>query len=266
MGRIIMELANVLLQKEEKIAIVTINRPKALNALNSETLKELDIIIDEIAKDDEILAVILTGAGEKAFVAGADISEMQNMNVLEGRAFAMLGNKVFRKLETLEKPVIAAVNGFALGGGCELSMACDIRIASEKAKFGQPEVNLGITPGFGGTQRLARHVGMGMAKELIYSARNINAQEALRIGLVNHVVTPETLMDEAKKLANEIASKAPVAVKLSKQAINRGMQMDIDTAVIVECEIFGECFSTEDQKDAMSAFVEKRKLEGFKNR
>jgi enoyl-CoA hydratase len=266
MGRIIMELANVLLQKEEKIAIVTINRPKALNALNSETLKELDIIIDEIAKDDEILAVILTGAGDKAFVAGADISEMQNMNVLEGRAFAILGNKIFRKLETLEKPVIAAVNGFALGGGCELSMACDIRIASEKAKFGQPEVNLGITPGFGGTQRLARHVGMGMAKELIYSARNINAQEALRIGLVNHVVTPETLMDEAKKLANEIASKAPVAVKLSKQAINRGMQMDIDTAVIVECEIFGECFSTEDQKDAMSAFVEKRKLEGFKNR
>lgn len=261
-----MELNNVLLQKEGKIAILTINRPKALNALNSETLKELDIVIDEIAKDDEILAVILTGAGDKAFVAGADISQMKDMNVLEGRAFAMLGNKVFRKLETLEKPVIAAVNGFALGGGCELSMACDIRLASEKAKFGQPEVGLGITPGFGGTQRLARLVGMGMAKELVYSARNIDAQEALRIGLVNHVVAPEVLMDEAKKLANEIASKAPVAVKLSKQAINRGMQVDIDTAVIIECEVFGECFSTEDQKDAMTAFVEKRKLEGFKNR
>lgn len=266
MGRIIMDLQNVLLEKEGKIAIVTINRPKALNALNSETLKELDLVIDNISNDDEILAVILTGAGDKAFVAGADISQMKDMNVLEGRAFGMLGNKIFRKLEAMEKPVIAAVNGFALGGGCELSMACDIRIASEKAKFGQPEVGLGITPGFGGTQRLARLVGMGMAKELIYSARNIDAQVALRIGLVNHVVSPEALMEEAKKLANEIASKAPVAVRLSKQAINRGMQMDIDTAVIVECEIFGECFSTEDQKDAMSAFVEKRKLEGFKNR
>ncbi|QGU94193.1 short-chain-enoyl-CoA hydratase [Clostridium bovifaecis] len=261
-----MEYENVLLQKEGKIAIVTINRPKALNALNSDTLKELDKVIDEISNDNEVLAVILTGAGEKAFVAGADISQMKDMNVLEGRAFAMLGNKIFRKVETLEKPVIAAVNGFALGGGCELSMACDIRIASEKAKFGQPEVTLGITPGFGGTQRLPRLVGMGMAKELVYSARTINAQEALRVGLVNRVVAPEVLMDEVKKLANEIASKAPVAVKLSKQAINRGMQVDMDTAVIIEAEVFGECFSTEDQTDAMTAFVEKRKLEGFKNR
>lgn len=261
-----MEYKNVLLQKEGKIAIVTINRPKALNALNSDTLKELDKVMDEISNDNEVLAVILTGAGEKAFVAGADISQMKDMNVLEGRAFAMLGNKIFRKIETLEKPVIAAVNGFALGGGCELSMACDIRIASEKAKFGQPEVTLGITPGFGGTQRLPRLVGMGMAKELVYSARTIDAQEALRVGLVNKVVAPEALMDEVKKLANEIASKAPVAVKLSKQAINRGMQVDMDTAVIIEAEVFGECFSTEDQTDAMTAFVEKRKLEGFKNR
>lgn len=261
-----MELKNVLLQKEGNVALVTINRPKALNALNSETLKELDIVIDEIANSEDIFAVVLTGAGEKAFVAGADISEMKEMNVLQGRNFAILGNKVFRKLETLEIPVIAAVNGFALGGGCELSMACDIRIASEKAKFGQPEAGLGITPGFGGTQRLARLVGMGMAKEMIYSTRLINAEKALQIGLVNSVVAPEALLDEAKKLAGEIASKAPVAVKLCKQAINRGMQVDMDTAIMIEAEVFGECFSTEDQTDAMTAFVEKRKLEGFKNR
>lgn len=261
-----MELKNVLLQKEGNVALVTINRPKALNALNSETLKELDIVIDEIANSDDVFAVVLTGAGEKAFVAGADISEMKEMNVLQGRNFAILGNKVFRKLETLEIPIIAAINGFALGGGCELSMACDIRIASEKAKFGQPEVGLGITPGFGGTQRLARLVGMGMAKEIIYSTRLIDAQKALQIGLVNSVVAPEALLDEAKKLAGEIASKAPVAVKLSKQAINRGMQVDMDTAIMIEAEVFGECFSTEDQTDAMTAFVEKRKLEGFKNR
>lgn len=261
-----MELKNVLLQKEGNVALVTINRPKALNALNSETLKELDIVIDEIANSEDVFAVVLTGAGEKAFVAGADISEMKEMNVLQGRNFAILGNKVFRKLETLEIPVIAAVNGFALGGGCELSMACDIRIASEKAKFGQPEAGLGITPGFGGTQRLARLVGMGMAKEMIYSTRLINAEKALQIGLVNSVVAPEALLDEAKKLAGEIASKAPVAVKLCKQAINRGMQVDMDTAIMIEAEVFGECFSTEDQTDAMTAFVEKRKLEGFKNR
>ncbi|OOB75128.1 crotonase, partial [Clostridium haemolyticum] len=180
-----MEHKNVLLEKENNIAIVTINRPEALNALNTNTLNELDLVVDEVAKDDNILVVILTGAGEKAFVAGADISEMKDKNVMEGRKFGLLGNKIFRKVETLEKPVIAAVNGFALGGGCELSMACDIRIASQKAKFGQPEVSLGITPGFGGTQRLARHIGMGMAKELIYSAKNINADEAFRIGLVN---------------------------------------------------------------------------------
>lgn len=261
-----MEYKNVILEKDGKIAIVTINRPKALNALNSETLKELDNVIDEISNDESIFAVVLTGAGEKAFVAGADISEMKDMNVLEGRKFGILGNKVFRKIELLEKPVIAAVNGFALGGGCELSMACDIRIASEKAKFGQPEAGLGITPGFGGTQRLPRLVGMGMAKELIYSTRTINAQEALRIGLVNRVVEPEKLMEEAKKLANDIASKAPIAVKLCKEAINRGMQVDIDTALNIESQIFGECFSTEDQTDAMTAFVEKRKLDGFKNR
>lgn len=261
-----MELKNIILEKEGKIAIVTINRPKALNALNSDTLTELDYVLDQIENNDEVLAVILTGAGEKSFVAGADISEMKDKNVIEGRKFGILGNKVFRRLELLEKPVIAAVNGFALGGGCEISMACDIRIASSNARFGQPEVGLGITPGFGGTQRLARLVGMGMAKQLIFTAKNIKADEALRIGLVNKVVEPGELMDAAKELANTIANNAPIAVKLSKQAINRGIQCDIDTALSFESEAFGECFSTEDQKDAMTAFVEKRKPEGFKNR
>ncbi|PJI09368.1 MULTISPECIES: short-chain-enoyl-CoA hydratase [Clostridium] len=261
-----MELKNVILDKEGKIAVVTINRPNALNALNSETLKELDYVIDEIENDSNVFAVILTGAGEKSFVAGADIAEMKDMNTIEGRKFGILGNRVFRRIELLEKPVIAAVNGFALGGGCELSMSCDIRIASSNARFGQPEVGLGITPGFGGTQRLARLVGMGMAKQIIFTAKNIKADEALRIGLVNKVVEPGELMDTAKDIANTIASKAPIAVKLSKQAINRGFQCDIDTALSFESEAFGECFSTEDQKDAMTAFVEKKKIDGFKNR
>ncbi|MBC2425370.1 short-chain-enoyl-CoA hydratase, partial [Clostridium beijerinckii] len=246
------------LEKDGNIAIVTINRLNALNALNSETLKELDIVVDTLANDDEVLAVVLTGAG-KAFVAGADITEMKDLNTVAGRKFGILGNKVFRKLETLEKPVIAAVNGFALGGGCEISMACDIRIASQKAKFGQPEVGLGITPGFGGTQRLARLVGMGMAKQLI------NAEEALRIGLVNKVVEPEKLMDEAKEMAKKIANNAPIAVSLCKVAINKGMQCDIDTGIAYEAEVFGECFATEDQKEGMAAFVEKRD-KCFKNR
>lgn len=259
-----MELKNVILEKDGKVAIVTINRPNALNALNSETLKELDIVVDTLANDDEVLAVVLTGAG-KAFVAGADITEMKDLNTVQGRRFGILGNKVFRKLETLEKPVIAAVNGFALGGGCEISMACDIRIASQKAKFGQPESGLGITPGFGGTQRLPRLVGMGMAKQLIYTGDIINAEEALRIGLVNKVVEPEKLMDEAKEMAKKIANNAPIAVTLCKAAINKGMQCDIDTAIAYEAEVFGECFATEDQKEGMTAFVEKRD-KCFKNR
>jgi len=259
-----MEYKNIVLQKEDKVAVLTISRPKALNALNSETLKELNLAIDEVAKDDEIYALILTGEG-KAFVAGADIAEMKELDVIGGRKFGKLGNEVFRKLETLEKPVIAAVNGFALGGGCELSMACDIRIASSKAKFGQPEVGLGITPGFGGTQRLPRLVGLGNAKELIYTAKIINAEEALRIGLVNKVVEPENLMTEAKTLANTIAGQAPIAVSLCKAAINTGIQLDIDSALSYESEIFGECFSTEDQKSGMTAFIE-RTEKCFKNR
>ncbi|WP_040212500.1 short-chain-enoyl-CoA hydratase [Clostridium polynesiense] len=261
-----MELKNVLLEKEENIAVVTINRPKALNALNSDTLKELEWVIADLEEDDSIYAVILTGAGGKAFVAGADITEMKDLNALQGRKFSILGNRVFRRLELLEKPVIAAIPGFALGGGCELAMACDIRIASEKAKFGQPETGLGITPGFGGTQRLARIVGMGRAKELIYTGSVIKADEAYRIGLVNKVTTVEELMNEAKAMASAIAKQAPIAVKLSKAAINRGMQVDIDTALSYEAEAFGECFSTEDQKEGMTAFVEKKSEKNFQNK
>lgn len=259
------ELKNVILETEGNLATITINRPKALNALNSDTLRELDIVIDSIENNSDIYCVIVTGAGQKAFVAGADIAEMKDLNSTEGEEFGLLGNKVFRRLETLDKPVIAAISGFALGGGCELAMACDIRIASEKARFAQPEAGLGITPGFGGTQRLPRLVGTGKAKELIYTCAMINAEEALRIGLVNKVVPVESLMDEAKKMANSIITNAPIAVKLCKDAINRGTQVDMDSAIKVEAEDFGRCFDSEDQLEGMTAFLEKR-AKNFQNR
>jgi enoyl-CoA hydratase len=259
-------MENINYEKRNNVGIITITRPKALNALNTETLKELDGAIDMITMDSEVYVLIITGSGDKAFVAGADISEMKNKNVFEGRQFGILGNRVFRKIEILEIPTIAAVNGFALGGGCELSLCCDIRIASENAKFGQPEVTLGITPGFGGTQRLPRTVGAARAKEIIYTGRIIKADEALQIGLVNKIVPLEELMIHAIDMAEKIAANAPIAVKYSKVAIDRGLQCDIDTALMYESEVFGQCFSTEDQKSAMSAFVEKRKLEGFKNK
>ena len=260
-----MEFNNVLLEKEGNIAILTINRPKALNALNSETLQDLDKALEQLENESDIYAVILRGAGDKSFVAGADISEMKNLNEEQGKEFGLLGNKVFRRLENLDKPVIAAISGFALGGGCELAMACDIRIASEKAKFAQPEAGLGITPGFGGTQRLPRLVGTGVAKEMIYTGRIVKADEALRIGLINKVVSPELLMEEAKKLADMISINAPIAVKLCKDAINRGTQVDIDSAIIIETNDFGKCFDTEDQKEGMSAFIERRE-KNFKNK
>jgi enoyl-CoA hydratase len=260
-----MEFKNLILEKKEKIAIVTINRPKVLNALNTETLLELDLAIEAISKDNEVYVVILKGGGEKAFVAGADILEMKDMKTNEGRLLGILGNKVFRKLELLDKPVICAIQGFALGGGCELSLACDIRIASKKARFAQPEVGLGITPGFGGTQRLARLIGESKAKELIFTARIVDAEEALRIGLVNCVVESESLMKETLDLASKIAEQAPMAVRFCKTAINRGIQCDIDTGIMYESEIFAQCFSTEDQKEGMNAFIEKRQKH-FKNR
>ncbi|NLK95902.1 MAG: short-chain-enoyl-CoA hydratase [Clostridiales bacterium] len=260
-----MELKNVILEKDSNLAVVTINRPKALNALNSDTLKDLDTVIDDLEKDNDIYAVIITGAGEKSFVAGADIAEMKDLNEEQGREFGTLGNKVFRRLENLNKPTIAAISGFALGGGCELAMACDIRIASEKAKFAQPEAGLGITPGFGGTQRLARIVGIGKAKEMIYTCDMIKADEALRIGLVNKVVPLENLLDEASAMAAKIVANAPIAVRLCKDAINRGLQVDIDKAIEIEAEDFGKCFSSEDQKEGMSAFLERRD-KNFKNK
>ena len=252
-------------EQQGAVAILTIDRPEALNALNTQVLCDLDEAITKVEQDDSVLAVILTGAG-RSFVAGADISEMATMNVVEGKNFGDLGNQAMLRLERMEKPTIAAINGFALGGGCELSMACDIRIASEKAKFGQPEVGLGITPGFGGTQRMPRICGTAHAMELILTADTINAQQALEIGLVSKVVAPDALMDTALELANKIASKAQVAIRAAKQAVRYGMQCDISTAATYEALAFATCFGTEDQKDAMKAFVEKKKLDGFKNR
>ena len=250
---------------EGQIGIITINRPKALNALNSAVLDELDKTLDAVDQE-AIRCLILTGAGEKSFVAGADIGEMSTLTKAEGEAFGKKGNDVFRKLETFPIPVIAAVNGFALGGGCEISMSCDIRICSENAVFGQPEVGLGITPGFGGTQRLARIVGTGKAKEMIYGARNIKAEEAYRIGLVNNVYPAEELMPPAKKLASTIARNAPIAVRNCKRAINEGMQVDMDQAIVIEEKLFGSCFETCDQKEGMNAFLEKRKVDAFLNK
>ena len=246
----------VLYEADGAVATITINRPKALNALNSQVLDELDQTLDAIDLDT-VRCVILTGAGDKSFVAGADIGEMSTLTKAEGEAFGKKGNDVFRKLETLPIPVIAAVNGFALGGGCEISMSCDIRICSENAMFGQPEVGLGITPGFGGTQRLARTVGVGMAKQLIYTARNIKADEAYRIGLVNAVYPQEELMEQAKKMASTIAKNAPIAVRNCKKAINEGLQVDIDQAIVIEEKLFGGCFETEDQKYGMAFFLDK---------
>lgn len=252
-------------EQQGNVGIITINRPKALNALNTQVLKELDAVLDSV-DIAAVRALILTGAGEKSFVAGADIGEMSTLTKAEGEAFGKAGNDVFRKLEVFPIPVIAAINGFALGGGCEISMSCDIRICSDNAMFGQPEVGLGITPGFGGTQRLARIVGMGKAKELIYTASNIKADEAYRIGLVNAVYPAGELMEAALKMAGKIARNAPIAVRASKKAINEGLQVDMDKAIVIEEKLFGGCFETEDQAEGMKAFLEKRKVESFHNK
>ena len=233
--------------------VITINNPKQLNALNSAVLDDLNAVLDKVDV-------------ETAFVAGADITEMKDLDAAGGEAFGKKGNDIFRRIETFPVPVIAAINGFALGGGCELSMACDFRICSENAVFGQPETGLGITPGFGGTQRLARLVGPGYAKQMIYTARNIKAPEALRIGLVNSVTTLEELMPAAEKLAMAIPANAPIAVRQCKKAINEGLELGMDDAVALEEKLFGECFATADQKEGMTAFVEKRKEKNFINK
>ena len=256
---------NVLYELKDNIALITIDRPDALNALNLDVLDELSQAVEKAEEDQDAYVLIITGAG-RSFVAGADIGQMKDLTPAEAKAFGDFGNSVFLKIESSTKPVIAAVNGFALGGGCELCMACDIRIASEKAKFGQPEVSLGITPGFGGTQRLPRIVGLSKAKELILTARQIKADEALSIGLVDRVVPAEELMDAALSLAGEIAKNAQIAVRQSKAAINNGMQCDVATGAAFESQAFALCFSTEDQRDAMTAFINKSKVEKFKNK
>lgn len=246
------------MEVENEIAVVTINRPKSLNALNSETLAELNTCLAEIEGRTDIKVVILTGSGSKSFVAGADISEMVNATPAEGRAMGLLAREAFGRLENMPQVTIAAVNGFALGGGCEISMACDIRVAAENAKFAQPECGLGILPGFGGTQRLARLVGKGRAKEMIFTCDMIDAQDAYRIGLANHVVPQEELLDYCKAMAGRIMKNAPYAVSLAKQVINSGADMDLDNGLKLEANIFGLSFSTEDKKEGMTAFLEKR--------
>ena len=255
----------VLFEEKGLVGVITINRPKVLNALCSQVLDELSAVLDSV-DTEKLRCLVVTGAGEKSFVAGADISEMSTLTKAQGEAFGKKGNDVFLKLEAFPLPTVAAVNGFALGGGCELAMACDIRYCSENAMFGQPEVGLGITPGFGGTQRLARIVGTGMAKELVFSARNIKAPEALRIGLVNAVYPQEGFMDQVMKLANRIAGNAPIAVQAAKRAMTEGISLPISQAVVCEEKAFGSCFETADQKEGMGAFLEKRKPTGFVNK
>ena len=257
---------NLLMEVENEIAVVTINRPKSLNALNSETLAELNTCLAEIEGRTDIKVVILTGSGSKSFVAGADISEMVNATPAEGRAMGLLAREAFGRLENMPQVTIAAVNGFALGGGCEISMACDIRVAAENAKFAQPECGLGILPGFGGTQRLARLVGKGRAKEMIFTCDMIDAQDAYRIGLANHVVPQEELLDYCKAMAGRIMKNAPYAVSLAKQVINSGADMDLDNGLKLEANIFGLSFSTEDKKEGMTAFLEKRPPKPFQGR
>lgn len=260
-----MEYKNVLLSFEGEIGILTINRPKALNALNIETLKEIQRAVQEAKDHPELRGLIVTGSGEKAFVAGADITEMKGMNSLEALEFSRLGHATLEMLQNFDRPVIAAVNGFALGGGTEIALACDFIYASENAKFGLPEVTLGIFPGFGGTQRLPRLIGKGRAKELIFTGKMVGAREAFELGIVNRVVPQPSLMEEAKKVAGQIAANGAVGVRLAKMLVDSGFNIDLDEACLLESHAFGIGFATEDQKEGMTAFVEKRKP-NFKGR
>lgn len=250
---------NIIFEEEKGIAKIIINRPKALNALNSVTIKELGTVINEISERDDIKVVIITGAGEKSFVAGADITEMKDLTAIQAKELSRKAQKVFSEIENMPQVVIAAVNGYALGGGCELSMCCDIRLVSSKAKFGQPEVGLGIIPGFAGTQRLPRLIGKGRAKELIFTTDMIDADEAYRIGLANKVYNPEELLQKAYEMAEKIMSKAMYAVGLAKASINNGLNMDTESSYSYENSLWTICFATEDQKEGMQAFIEKRK-------
>ena len=252
-----MDLETILFSKEKNIALIKFNRPNVLNAINFRVMEELNQVIDDCANDNEIHVVIITGEG-KAFAAGADLQELEKCGVQEAKIASKRGIDVFRKIELLNKPVIAAINGFALGGGCELAMACDIRIASEKAKFGQPEIKLGIIPGFGGTQRLTRLIGRGRSKLLNYTGDIINADIAQQYGLVDKVVVPEELMVFCISLGAKISALSPLAMKAAKTAINQGIEMDIDKGMALENHLFADCFSTEDAKEGIQAFLEKR--------
>ena len=258
-------MAFVELEQQGHVGLITINRPEVLNALNIQVLRELDDVLDTVESTEDLYVLVITGAG-RAFVAGADIGEMAHFSASDAKTFSRRGNSVLLRMTRFPRPIIAAVNGYALGGGCELAMSCDFRIGSDKAKFGMPEVGLGITPGFGGTQRLQRIVGMSTAMELVLTSRTIDAQEALHIGLINHLYPAEEMLDRALELAALIASKPQVAVRQAKQAIRIGKQIDMSSAIAFESEAFGLCFSTEDQKDSMQAFLNKEKLTKYKNR
>ncbi len=254
-----MEYKNLLFAVEDGVATITFNRPKALNAMNSETMGELKDAVERCKNDDAIKVVILTGAGDKSFVAGADIAEMKDLRPKEALAFMELGHETLRALETLPKPSIAAVNGFALGGGTEISMSCDMRFASEAARFGQPEILIGLIPGWGGTQRLARLIGLGRAKELIMGGAQIDAKRAYELGLVNQVFPPDQLMEATKKFARRLAGMPGFALKMAKHAMNYGYDLSLDNANRLEMECCAQCFSTDDQKEGMGALLEKRK-------
>lgn len=253
-----MAYENLIFEKKEHIGTLTFNRPKVLNALNRQTMEELDAALTESGNDKDLRVLILTGAGDKAFIAGADINELARMTPMTGPETSLYGQGVLHKLETLGKPSIAAVNGFALGGGCELALACSIRLASRAAKFGQPEVKLGIIPGYGGSQRLARLCGKGIAHELCLSGEMISAEEAQRIGLVNHVYEPAELLPAAQSLAKKIAANAPVAVQLTMEAIERGLEMPQEQGLFLEASLFGRSCATEDMREGTRAFLEKR--------
>ena len=253
-----MTYENILFEKKNSIGYITVNRPKALNALNIATLEELRTAFTDIRDDATVRAAILTGAGEKAFVAGADINELAQQDAIQGKAFAQRGQFIFDLLENLGKPVIACINGFALGGGCELALACTIRLASETAKLGQPEVKLGVIPGYGGSQRLPRLVGKGIAMQILLTGDMMTAQEALRVGLVNEVTTPADLIPRAEAIAQKIIANAPLAVQYAMEAVNKGMEMTLSEGLAFEAALFAVCCSTEDKKEGTTAFLEKR--------
>jgi enoyl-CoA hydratase len=254
-----MPYENLLVDVTERIATVTFNRPKSLNALNPAMVRELGAAMEELSSRPDVGAVLLTGAGEKAFIAGADLTVMKRFTTLEALDFSLLGQRVLAFIESMSQPVIGAINGFALGGGCEVAMACDMLIAADTARFGQPEVNLGIIPGYGGTQRLPRLVGRNIAKELVLTGEMISAQRAYEIGLVNKVVPPAELMGAARELAKKILSRAPVAVRTAKMAMNRGLEIDLSNACALESSLFAAGFSTADSVEGIAAFLEKRK-------